>query len=147
MSDWFEGHIYEFRYQGLLLYQGSTNDMHRRLIEHQSACFNPNSIGYNCKIYKYIRNNDILFSEIEVKIIFTRMFPDMKKMHEWEQRFIDVFKPLCNKYKAYTGMTKKEYKKQYRDEHKEEQKQYREVHKEERKQQMKQYYETHKEKH
>ena len=127
--EWQLGHIYSFKYQGLLLYIGSTFNMHTRMMNHQSACFNPNSKKYNYKIYKYIRDNNILWDEIVKKVIHTRPFESKRHMEYWEQRFIEVFHPLCNKIKAYTEMSNKriymkQYMKQYREENKEKLKQY-----------------------
>jgi len=48
-------HVYAIDIDGQA-YVGSTNDMKRRLKDHRTRCFNPNSKHYPCKFYNYIRN-------------------------------------------------------------------------------------------
>ena len=39
-------------------YIGSSYEFKRRCYAHKKSCNNQNSKGYNCKVYKYIRDND-----------------------------------------------------------------------------------------
>lgn len=64
----------------------------------------------------------------DAKIILIELFPcaSLDELHAREQYHIDQNKEICvNKLKASTGLTKKEYGKQYKKDHKEHIKEYR----------------------
>ena len=51
------------------IYIGSTQNLEKRIEWHRQDCFNKNSSGYNTKIYKFIKENNINFNEIEFEMI------------------------------------------------------------------------------
>ncbi len=53
----------------LLNYVGQTKNLHRRKIEHKSHCFNLKSEQYNKKLYRFIRENNIKWEELQWDIL------------------------------------------------------------------------------
>ena len=93
-------------------YIGSTCNLTNRFIKHKHSCYNPDSRGYNFKLYKYIREHSH-WDNIKVEIL-VYLHPKFNKAERctFEQEWIDYINPTLNDYKAYTGLNKKEYKKQ-----------------------------------
>jgi hypothetical protein len=125
--------IYGFYHNGILLYIGSSYDFEKRLLEHKKRCFNANGKDYNFKFYKYIRDNNLTFDNLEHKILHTFTIDSKNKnkkeiltdAHSQEQKFIDMLKPLCNNWMAFTGLNRRDYKKQqYQDYLKQQKKQW-----------------------
>ena len=111
--------VYAFYHNGILLYIGSSYDSEKRLLDHRSHCFNANSEKYNFKFYKYIRDNNLTFDNLEHKILHTFAIDSknktkhemLKDAHIQEQKYIDMLKPLCNQLKAFTGLNQSDYHK------------------------------------
>ena len=58
----------------LLNYIGSTKDFHKRKIQYKTAYKNPKQVNYNCKLYKYIRDNKINFQSLNFSIIVVLLY-------------------------------------------------------------------------
>jgi len=122
--------IYKIQHQDNedLLYVGHTTDFTKRKYDHKKCCNNPNSKAYNYKLYKMIRDNGNweCFSMIEIK-----KFPcnNANEASAEEDRIMREMKANMNSIRPPTGLTKQEYKKQWRidnaDKIKDESKQYR----------------------
>ena len=89
------------------VYVGSTKDFTKRKWEHKTRCNNPNSKGYNYKIYKYIRENG---GWDEWEMIAIETYPcESKRELEIRERFhIETLKPKLNK--NIPTRTHKEYR-------------------------------------
>ena len=129
------------------IYYGSTIEPYlaNRLSGHRQ-CFRRwmNGKGTYISSYEIVKFDDC-------KIILVERFPCNTKdeLRSREQYYIDN-NECINKQKAYTGLSKKEYEKQYYENNKEKivenKKEYRENNKEKIQQQQKEYYENNKEK-
>ena len=53
----------------LLNYIGSTKNFHKRKIQYKTSYNNPKQSNYNCKLYKFIRDNNINFQSLNFSII------------------------------------------------------------------------------
>ena len=121
-------------------YVGSTCNLKNRLKQHKSDYYNTNSDNHNAKIYKYIRENSE-WDNVKVEIL-VHLHPKFNRRdrEHFEQEWIDYLKPTLNGCKATTGLTKKEYIKQYAIENKskvdEHKKKYQNNNKEKRKEQF-----------
>jgi hypothetical protein len=128
------------------VYIGSTNDFKNRISRHKSNCNNENSSKHNYKVYSYIRDNggwsNWDMNEIE------RLMCDKKERDERERHWIEYYNAKLNI--CIPGRDRIEYRKLYREQHKdkisERKKLYREQHKDEISEYMKLYYEEHKDK-
>ena len=105
-------------------YVGSTMDFNTRKNKHKSACYNVNHIGYNCKLYKTIREHNINWDDIEWFIL--QSYPEIDNecdLKKFEQLWMDRIKPTLNSQKAHTGiesgLTREEYNKQHYQNNKE----------------------------
>tara|TARA_R110002167_G_scaffold17660_1_gene67212 strand:- start:209 stop:814 length:606 start_codon:yes stop_codon:yes gene_type:complete len=117
-------------------YIGSTADLKRRTGQHKSDCNNSNSIPYNFKVYKFIREHGGWTNwKIDVELLTTGM--EKKDRLELEQNYIECLQPHLNSNNAL-GHDSKEY-------HKEWYKEYYEKNKESIKETNKKYYEDNKE--
>jgi hypothetical protein len=144
-----------------LIYIGSTTNFRCRKNKHKNSCHNETVRDYNVDLYKNIRENggwcNFTMKPIEM------YYSDCKiKARIRENELMSVFNSNLNSSKAFRSEEeKKEYKKEYYNNHKEEFKLYRECHKEKSKEynqnyfnnnkvklleQNKEYYETNKDK-
>ena len=101
-----------------LIYVGSTTDWEKRFADHKYACFNPNSSGYNCKLYKLIREygwNEFVFEVVEVLDDDTTD----KELLFREQFYIDKYnsKSSMNTHDAIIGIDMVEYYRLYHAEY------------------------------
>lgn len=123
--------VYKIIWNGSVIYIGSSKDLYHRMRSHKSRIRKGSDHGYKKGFYLFLQNNP-----------FTIEFELTEKYRQMEQDLINQFEPIYNLNAAFTGLTIKEYDKQYH-------KQWYEVHREEMKQcskqYSKQYYETHKE--
>jgi hypothetical protein len=135
---------------GEMIYIGSTCDLRERLVNHKSSCLNSNSNNYNTPLYKYIRDNDIDFDDIEVEVleeienIFLSDRENEINARKREQYYIDIQDEIIggnilNDRRAYT--TEEEYKLYYQQYYQ----QYYQRNKETIKENMAQYYQQNKE--
>lgn len=106
---------------------------------------------YQDGLYHYVSSFEVLQFE-DADIILIELFPCNSKdeLRSREQYFITATENCVNLYSATSGMTRKEYEKSYREEHKEElkksQKEYYENKKDEVLQKQRIYYENNKDK-
>ena len=95
-----------------LIYVGSTTDFTKRKYAHKQSSINPTNSKYNNKKYKIIRDNGgwSCFKMIEIK-----KYPcnDGNEACAEEDRIMQELKSTMNSNRAYTGLTKKEYNKQW----------------------------------
>jgi hypothetical protein len=104
-----QGIVYGIYHDDVLLYVGSTIDLHRRISEHNSDCYNENSDKYNKTLYRYIRNNNIDFrNDCSFRILETvsnyksqddKSF--LKILRQHENLHIEKINPSQNERKAY----------------------------------------------
>ncbi len=108
--------IYRMQCNGTLLcYIGSTTDFRLRKNNHKSDCYNKNSPNYNCLMYKYIRDNNINWNNIEFEIIDTVSCENIKEAWQLEAYYIGKHDSIIkgqNTNLPY-GFSKSEYDKQY----------------------------------
>ena len=159
MADYSKGIIYTIRSKDNI-YVGSTLNFRSRKNKHKSSLYNENGKEYNIKLYKTIRENEGIWDMQPYS-----KYPCNSKLELTieEEKIRQLLKADLNSHCCGTGLTKKQYlkqyydqnkngikqsHKQYRDEHKDEKKQYntqyRDEHKDEVKQYQKQYREQHK---
>jgi len=106
--------IYKIQHQDNdeLLYVGHTTDFTNRKHQHKCCCNNPNNKAYNIKVYQMIRENGgwDCFKMIEIK-----KFPcnDSNEASAEEDRIMGEMESNMNSYRAYTGLTIQDYKKQW----------------------------------
>jgi len=95
-------------------YIGSTKDFKIRMDKHKSDCNNPNSSGYNYKLYKFIRENGG-WSEFSKMIIATVDVIDKIEQRKIEQVYIDHLEPGLNDCRSYRTLEqRKDYEYDYR---------------------------------
>ena len=95
-----------------LLYVGHTTDFTKRKTAHKQGTNNPNTKVYNIKLYKMIRQNGGWgsFKMLEIKKFSCN---DGNEACAEEDRIMKELKSTMNDRRAYTGMTRHEYLKQY----------------------------------
>ena len=96
-------------------YVGSTVNLKNRIKYHKQCCCNEKGDKYNLPIYKYIRENGGWDKWI-VAVLECVEDCDRYTLFELEQKWIDEIKPSLNCRKAPTGLSREEYRKQYRKE-------------------------------
>jgi hypothetical protein len=115
-------------------YVGSTRDLTKRKYVHKTNC---NNESCNTKLYQMMRQNGgwdaFEFIELEYHH-YTE-----QQAHEYEQQLIEQIQPTMNSVRAWTGLSKIEYIKQYNIDNAEKMKQYRIDNAEHIKQRKKQY--------
>jgi hypothetical protein len=119
------------------VYIGSTNNFTRRKRVHKCSCNNPNSVGYNMKVYQYIRENG---GWDEFNMIEIQKYPCNNKdeLKEREDEIMCEIKSNLNDIRA--NRSKKEWYEDNRDKIKEQNKEYRELNEEK----IKEYYQLNK---
>ena len=177
MSDYLNSVIYMIKkkddYDNKNVYIGSTKDFMKRKNCHKNGCNNPNSRGYNMKLYQYIRDNggwdewcmvviqdypcdsrdelkeceDIIMCEIKSVLNNNRANRSIK---EW---CIDNRDKLAEKKKEYYQNNSDKIKEQHKEYHKlnkekinEKKKEYRKLNKDKVKERDKEYRELNKQK-
>tara|TARA_R110000782_G_C14539990_1_gene383617 strand:- start:19 stop:513 length:495 start_codon:yes stop_codon:yes gene_type:complete len=103
------------------LYVGSTTDFTKRKSAHKSNIYNEKRKEYNLKLYKIIREK-----KYEWDIKPYKEFPCENKIQLTieEERIRGELNADLNMRSCGTGLSLKEYRKQYRDENKDKKKQY-----------------------
>jgi len=151
------------------VYVGSAVDFRKRKWEHKTRCNNPNSKGYNYKIYKYIRENggwdewimiiiekypcnnkdELVKREDEIMCKIKSNLNDRRAKRskkEWRIDNLDKIKKNYENNKEKILEQKKEYRENNRDKIKERDKKWYENNKEKRLEQSKKNYENNKDK-
>jgi hypothetical protein len=120
-------------------YIGSSCDMKKRIASHKSACNNPNSIGYNLKVYKFIRNNDG-FDNWEFEILLEVKVVDKEELRlKYERPYqLDLLPELNDRVEGRTI-------EEWREDNKEELAKYQKKWYEDNKEEIKEKYENNKE--
>jgi hypothetical protein len=88
-------------------YIGSSFDIEKRKRKHKSDCNNPNSKGYNLKVYQYIRANGG-YEKWKFEILVEKEFENKTALKIREQECIKLLNPSLNSNNAYR--TKEERK-------------------------------------
>ena len=125
------------------VYVGSTKDFMKRKHSHKKSCNNPNSKGYNIKLYQYIRNNGG-WDEWIMVVIQDYPCDSREELEEREDQIMCEIKSKLNNNRANRSW--KEYKIDNKEKVLEKQKEYRELNKEKVKEKHKKYCENNKEK-
>jgi len=147
MPDYSKSIIYTIRSRDSV-YVGSTIDFRSRKYQHKCAIHNENSISYNLKLYKTIREND---GEWDMQPYSKYPCKDKFELTIEEERIRQLLKADMNSKSCGTGCSRNEYSKQYYKQYYEKNKdrylkQYYEPNKDELNKKMKQYYEQNKDK-
>ena len=125
--DWSKTLIYKIISKDInydFIYIGSTTDFSRRLREHKSSCNNEKSEKYNYVLYKFIRENGGFDNFNMILVEKYTECKDRLEARKREQYCIDELKPKLNQQHAFYAISKNDYNKRYKDEHKEELKLY-----------------------
>lgn len=93
-------------------YIGSSKNISKRWKEHSRRIKEPNSPEYNKPLYVAMR--EFGFDNFQLEIIEEIPEYDKEQLHSREQYWIEQLHPTYNCLKAYTGLNKSEYSKQYR---------------------------------
>jgi hypothetical protein len=129
-----------------IYYIGSSSNMENRVRTHKGATNRLTHRNYNQKTYKIIRANGG-FDNFKFINLGNIKNVTEREAHHTEQALINLFEPNMNSKNSYlTDEERKEYRKEFRKNHKEESKEYRENNKEEITAKMKIYRENNKEK-
>jgi len=142
MPDYSKSIIYTIRSRDNI-YVGSTLNIRTRKNQHKHCIYNENRKEYNYKLYKTIRENN---NEWDMQPYSKYSCKDKLELTIEEERVRQLLKADMNSQSCGTGLTEKEYKKQYNEEHKDEVKQYYEEHKDKISERRKQYYKKNKDK-
>jgi len=94
-------------------YIGSTNNLDRRIIEHESICNNFNNPKSNLKVYKFIRENGG-FANWDIIVEQETPNYDIKNRFITEQSYKDKLKPQLNSNNAF-GTDRNKNNKKYRE--------------------------------
>ena len=103
-------------------YIGSTFNVECRKSKHISDCFNQNSKSYNVPFYKYIRDNNLTFDNLQFEMLETVEVSNESEKKCQEQWWIDTLQSNLNTINSfgvdieYRKQKNKEYKQKYRDE-------------------------------
>ena len=125
------------------IYIGSTTNFTRRKCCHKSACNNINTQKYNCKVYKFIRDNGN-WDNWDMVLIENVNVNNKNELHKKEREWIEKLIPSLNSNiptrtkKEYTEMNK-ETKKIYYEKNKETKKEYQKIYNEKNKENIKGY--------
>ena len=103
------------------VYVGSTTNFKTRKINHKSNCNNEKRAGYNCKVYKFIRNNNG-WDNFSMTLIENFPCNNSLEAHERERYHYDILN--CTLNTAIPNRTRKEYAKENKDKIKENKKEY-----------------------
>lgn len=138
-------------------YVGSTKDFKRRCRTHKRTCNNENDKDYNCKVYKYIRENDG-WDQWEIVKLYDYPCKNKYELELEERKCIKAYKSTLNQiiptrtkteYQQINREKIAEYKKQYhqinRENILEKQREYRENNKEKKAEMDRQYIENNRE--
>ncbi len=136
MPDFSKGVIYKITTPNGL-YIGSSCDFKRREDNHRINIHNKNSVTYNFKLYRTIRENNEVWKMEKIKDFPCENYSELRKE---ETKVMLELNANLNEKRAYTSVEeRKEQKKEYG-------KAYSQAHKEQKKEQDKQRYEANKEK-
>jgi len=138
------GQVYEIKYNGQVLYVGSTWNIMKRNSSHLTNCYDETSKQYNYAIYKYIRDNNISWSDLEFIVVYNGLFASKNDRFLFEESYMLLLNPICNSMRA-KGRTRKEYYEENKETILNQQKQHYEENKEEIHKERKKYYEENKE--
>lgn len=126
------------------VYIGSTRAFSKRKWKHKNACNNSNNKHYNMKVYQTIREHG---GWDNWRMIPIEELGDVSKIQSFikEEEWRVKLDAKLNSKKAYsTEEDKKEYIKEYREQHKEDKKEYDKEYREQNKEQLKEYREQNK---
>lgn len=128
-----KGYIYKLFCNDLSItkvYVGSSEDLNHRLLCHKSNCNNPKSLGYNLKVYKFIRLNGG-WDNWSMSVIDEDDFESKKELVKRERKWIEDLRAELNS--NIPGRTLKEYYEDHKEELQEKGRKYNEENKEKRK--------------
>ena len=87
-------------------YIGSSYEFKRRCMKHKSDCNNENGKNYNCKVYKYIRDNGG-WNEWKIILMYDYPCKNRNELELEEQQAVKEYKSTLNT--RFPARTKKEY--------------------------------------
>lgn len=125
-------YIYYYAYNDQLLYIGATSNEKRRNSKHKSELKRNSQIPF----YKYLRQNDLKFENLEYKFYQCNMV-NKNELYQYLSDYIKLMNPRCNVH--IPNRTIKEYKKKYNNDNKESIKDYNKTYRDGNKDSMKQY--------
>ena len=138
-----------------LIYIGSTKNYYFRKHNHKRMCYNEDVAGHNTPLYQFIRNNNIIFEELEWTILSKLIYENRESAYKWERFLIESFDTIENGLNCVLPYTTPEeldtYRKEYRITNKEKianrKKEYQLANREYLKEYLKDYYQQNKQKH
>lgn len=77
-------------------YVGQTNNLQRRLREHKSCSFNPNSMNYNCVIHRAIRKYGL--ENFDIEVLETLINKTQNDVNEAEEKWIREKESLVSQH-------------------------------------------------
>ena len=122
-------------------YIGSTKNMKKRKYDHKSHCNNVNDPKYHYKVYEYIRSNGGYSSWSYEILEHIRNSINVVELRNVERKYIEQLKPSLNI--EIPNRTRKEYKKQYWENNKEQLKEYGKHYRQDNKEQLNEYCKQH----
>ena len=79
-----------------LNYIGSTKEYPKRKCKHKYACYNEKSNNYNKPFYRFIRDNDIIWDELQWTILNKLTYETKESVYKWERFLIESFETIKN---------------------------------------------------
>ena len=79
-----------------LNYIGSTKNIQNRKYNHKSQCYNKITDHFNKPLYQFIRNNSIVFEELQWTILNKLIYESREGAHKWERFLIESFDTIEN---------------------------------------------------
>jgi hypothetical protein len=124
-------------------YVGSSVNFNQRKISHKTRCNSPKAIGYNLKVYRFIREYGCWDNWCFEILLEVQVESKEELRLNYEAKYQLDLKPSLNS--KVEGRTDKQYREDHKEERLEYAKQYYEDHKEEILEKQKEYYEDNKE--
>ena len=88
-----EAGVYLFKVDKEVIYVGSSNNIHLRMVHHRSYIRQGSAHGYKQDLYKYIQSNH-----------FTVEFQLTDNYRQLEQELVEKYHPKYNAHRAFTGL-------------------------------------------
>ena len=103
-------------------YVGHTTQFIKRKSKHKLACNSEKNIRYNCKVYRFMRENGG-FDNFRMIELENRLVKDKREAERIEQEYINKLNSELNTKLAFGGKSKQDYTQKYYKEHIEQYKQ------------------------
>ena len=88
-----EAGVYLFKIGNEVIYVGSSNNLHKRMVNHKTAIKKGSEHGYKQDLYQFLQSNH-----------FVVEFQITEDYRQLEQELIEQYNPIYNCHRAYTGL-------------------------------------------